>query len=258
MISTLSRHPVGAGKVAPFSVWLFENYAHELLLKGGTFQQRSLHGDDTVTSPLIVINPTVAHYTRFNLEEKSLDAFFVETYQMPKSASLASADSYYLTGDGIWMFQITRSFNRGVGLEGFLELLKSLDLLERVAADPSFAKLVFVVPTKHFATFWNQAITKAVVFSAGMSVDEIKLCDCSEMVSGVQASKKRKLDRLGITNIGQLIDPDNAQVVSFVKSHVESFKEILTSMVNAHAMVRIEKSVIVISYQLPDSKMKLN
>lgn len=90
-------------------------------------------------------------------------------------------------------------------------------------------------------------------------MDEIKLCDCSTMISGVQASKKRKLDRLvGITNIGQLIDPDNAQVVSFVKSHVESFKEIITSMVNAHAMERIEKSVIAISYQLPDSKMKLN
>jgi len=47
-------------------------------------------------------------------------------------------------------------------------------------------------------------ITKDVVFSTGMSVDGIKLCDCT-MVSEIQASRNRKLEKLGITNTDQLI-----------------------------------------------------
>mmetsp|Transcript_33056 Transcript_33056/g.54586 ORF Transcript_33056/g.54586 Transcript_33056/m.54586 type:complete len:200 (+) Transcript_33056:472-1071(+) len=118
----------GAGQTGTFCRWLFENYVHEVMLKGGTFPMKSLDGQKD-TNLSIDIDGTVGVYERFK-EKFTIDQIFRDIYSIPKSKNQAAIDSCILFGDCVCLFQITRNATHPVGAEGILALLDQLGCLE--------------------------------------------------------------------------------------------------------------------------------
>eukprot|EP00978_Attheya_sp_CCMP212_P033103 scaffold132130_cov60-Attheya_sp.AAC.1 len=56
-----------AGKASAFLAWLFENFAHEMFFKGGSFQMTSLGKTPTDTVSLQV-GEAAGHYKRFRMD----------------------------------------------------------------------------------------------------------------------------------------------------------------------------------------------
>jgi hypothetical protein len=130
----------GSSKASVFSGWLFENFAHDVLMKGGSLQMRSLNantngdkvlqiskssGTDNATAGLenskttgLEIPKTDGIYKRFKLEVDLAD-IFLEAYQMPESLTLPSLDSYMLTSGALYIFQMRRSMHHDVDVEVF-------------------------------------------------------------------------------------------------------------------------------------------
>ena len=109
------------------------------------------------------VSTNAGHYKRFKLEVPMKEVF-LETYEMPEASNLQSVDSYILTPDGLWMFQITRSFDHDVKIEWILKLLIYLKVVDKVKADPSFAHLVFIIPLGMSNRFRLQKITRDPIF----------------------------------------------------------------------------------------------
>ncbi len=109
------------------------------------------------------VSTNAGHYKRFKLEVPMKEVF-LETYEMPEASNLQSVDSYILTPYGLWMFQITRSFDHDVKIEGILKLLIYLKVVDKVKADPSFAHLVFIIPLGMSNRFRLQKITRDPIF----------------------------------------------------------------------------------------------
>jgi hypothetical protein len=232
----------GAGSASAFAGWLFENFVHEIFLKGVSFSMRSL-GESTGMSALD-IDATAGFYRRFKLEVP-LEDVFLRVYQMPESSTLQALDSYILTKDGLWMFQVTRAMNHDVDLEGILKLLEFLGVIDKVRENPNFAKLVFVVPLAMSGKFSAQKITKDPIFQ-GMSEPAVLAADCS-MVPGIKMEKNRKLTEIGINNIGELL-ADNSERTSFTRSAVRKFRSNLKSLKDADFIESLPQYVIGVDY----------
>jgi hypothetical protein len=131
--------------------------------------------------------------------EVPMKEVFLETYEMPEASNLQSVDSYILTSDGLWMFQITRSFDHDERSEGILRLLKYLKLVDKVKAEPSFAHLVFIVPLAMSNRFRLQKITRDPIF-VGKTQEQVLDSDW------IGIDKKRKLNNGGMTKVRHVLD----------------------------------------------------
>mmetsp|Transcript_2727 Transcript_2727/g.7610 ORF Transcript_2727/g.7610 Transcript_2727/m.7610 type:complete len:407 (+) Transcript_2727:430-1650(+) len=244
----LMRWLDGAGKASTFAAWLFENYAHETFLKGGSFPMKSLT-EKSEASVALEIDATPGHYKRFKLEA-TLDEVLLDTYKMPEASNLQSVDSYMLAESGLCMFQMTTSFDHEEDLEGILKLLKFLSVFDKVKADPSFAKLIFVVPSKMKDKFKKQKISKDPIFD-NKSHEQVMDSDCIEM-KGIGRDKKRKLSDRGIRSVKDVLDAyeaGNDKTPSrSIKSVVKAFKEKLSALRDADCVGNIPQFVIGLDY----------
>jgi hypothetical protein len=230
----------GISKASAFKGWLFENFVHEVLFDGGSFNIRSLSDPSSHCEPLILVE-TNAHYKRFTAVT-SLEDILLQSYQMPASSTQASIDSYYADEVGLWLFQITKNVCHDVELEGLVDLLVSLNLLETVKANPSFVSLVFVVPTDMYMTYPKQKISKDPVFG-DITYDHVMASDCS-IVKGIEDTKKRKLNDAGISSVRQLMDAVDSPHASFVKRYVQQFHDKLKLIEEAETVENINQFVI--------------
>ena len=129
----------GVAKAPTFAGWLFENFVHKILLDGGEFEMRSL-ADQAKAKTTLKLAETHGNSKRLAME-KSLEMILLHGYQMPALLNQASIDSYYVSEAGFWLFKITKNWDHDVGLVGLLDVLVSLNLLEKVKNDPSFVML---------------------------------------------------------------------------------------------------------------------
>ena len=150
----------GAGKASSFYGWLFENLAHENLIKGGNFPYIQLK-EQRQEGTLSVV-PTIGHYQRF-ASNFTLEMVFQNVYQMPKSQSFKSIDSYIISNHGLFLFQITTSSNHPVNCAGLVELFAKLELVEHIKQNPTFVQLIFVVPEGMGESFKRQKLTSGQV-----------------------------------------------------------------------------------------------
>ena len=236
----------GAGKAGPFLAWLFEEFAHEIFLKGREFCLRPLM--EGVSPATLVIEVATGHYKRFKLEEP-LEEMLVNAYNIPDAPNLQSIDSYYENESGIWMFQMTRFFNHEEDLDDIVDLLKSLGHLGKVKSNPSFAKLVFVMPAKVESTFMKQKISNDPIFEGKTSVDAIMTADCSE-INGIEEGRKKILNDNGIFTIQQLLDSHKKKPMTLVKTYIEEFLKKLDTFQDAKRYQKIPQYVIGIDYSL--------
>ena len=234
----------GAGKAGPFLSWLFEEFVHEIFLKGREFSLRPLM--EGISPATLVIEAATGNYKRFKLEEP-LEEMLVNAYNIPDAPNLQSIDSYYENESGIWMFQMTRSFNHVEDLDGIVDLLKSLGHLETVKSNPSFAKLVFVVPSKMESKFRKQKISNDPTFEGKTSVDAIMTADCSE-INGIGEARKKILNDNGIFTIQQLLDSHKKKPITLVKTYIEEFLKKLDTFQDAERYQKIPQYVIGIDY----------
>lgn len=254
---------------SPFSCWLFENFAHDQFLKGGQFPMRCLGGGDMVSNPVageelspavaeassqvageassfiekaLTIDARVGQYTRCKLKVP-LETALQATSNMSASSTLQSVDSYILTDSELWMFQITRKFDKDQDLEGILSLLQYLNLVDKVKADPTFAKLVFVVSSDMRAQFRMQRITSHPTFGE-MTETAVLAADCS-MIPGIKQVKKR------LRTAGDVLQAHNEGkfAISFDRSAVGTMSEYLASQQDAAYVEMIEQYVIGIDYR---------
>jgi hypothetical protein len=230
-----------AGKASAFYGWLLNNFVHEKLLKGGRFDMISLDDEQRNTDQL-VLEPTVGSYKRFKFTVP-LEEALLRDYQMPDSSTAQSIDSYYksISSDDIVIFQITRNMNHDMDLEGIIALLDFLNLTEKVRADPTCAKIVFMVPWDMHNKFQRQRITKHPIFE-GMTLDQVRTNDCA-MVPAIKNQMKKKLNEKGINNIGLLLDASNTDCITFVQHVVDKFSLNLKKFENAEFVERIPQYV---------------
>ena len=241
----------GAGKASAFLAWLFENFAHEMFFKGGSFQMTSLGKTPTETVSLQV-GEAAGHYKRFRMDV-ALDELFTASYQMPEASNLQSIDSFVQTEEGLFLFQMTTSFDHTEDLDGILKLLNYLKLFAKVKSDPTFAKLVFVVPSPMVDSFKKQKISDVPIFH-GRNKAQILASDCHE-IKGIGPEKKRKLNDGGIRTVGDVLraSKDNElrdkQPVRSIRRVVEEFQAKLDSLGETAFIQRIPQYVIGIDYK---------
>lgn len=125
---TLMHWLDGVAKASAFAGWLFENFVHEILLDGREFEMRSLALADQAkakTTCTLNLAETHGNYKRFTVEE-SLEMILLHGYQIPALSNQASVDSYYVSGAGLWLFQITKNWDHDVGFVGLLDVLAGI------------------------------------------------------------------------------------------------------------------------------------
>mmetsp|Transcript_12359 Transcript_12359/g.27254 ORF Transcript_12359/g.27254 Transcript_12359/m.27254 type:complete len:114 (+) Transcript_12359:701-1042(+) len=96
---------------------------------------------------------------------------------------------------------MTRNVDHQINVEGILELLEKLGKLE----DTRNVNLVFVVPKNVGKNFPIQTFKQIEVYVRNMSDDALRSLDVDK-IPKIKEYKKRKLNKNGITNIGQLLD----------------------------------------------------
>jgi hypothetical protein len=241
----LMRWLDGAGKASTFFGWLFENHVHARLLKGGTFEIRSLGGN--VEESQLSISPTVGKYERFKTVFTAAQ-IFREIYQIPSSDTQESIDSYILTATELWMFQITRNNYQPVGAERIVALLEQLGILADVKSGAIAVKLFFVVPSEMSERYAGQEISHKSAFT--QSVEGLRGCDCDK-VPGIKAKKKRRLDAIPIRTVGELVDAValSNPLVSFVASPVKNMIKTMAMMADIQFLERIGQFVIGVDYR---------
>ena len=242
----------GAGKASVFRAWLFENFAHEEFLEGGEYVMTSLETHQTKEQ--LSIDGNAGHYKRFKLDVPVKEAL-LDTHQIPEASNLQSIDSYIQTKDGLWMFQMTLNFEHKINLEGILNLLRFLQLEEKVKADPTFAKLIFVVPSRMVSKFRKQVIRTPAVFQ-GKSHEQIMDTDCIEM-PGVGPEKMRKLNSGGIRTIGEVLEAvrHGLEGVSFMRSVAKKINKNLVTLKDAGQVENIPQYVVGLDYGPPADLM---
>lgn len=240
---TLIRWLDGAGKASTFAGWVFENYVHEKLLAGGDFPMKLLGESSEAPSPILSMPTTGGHYKRFKVEVP-LNEALVGAYQMPEASNLQSVDSYIRIGSIVWLFQITRSVEHDVDLEGIISILKYVNCYDDVKKNSNLARLVFVVPMEYKDTYRKQRL----IVPAGLHGTEAEiLAGACDQITGIGPDRKRKLSAIqGINTVGQLLqasdgDPD---VLKFVRGAVKRFKNSLESLNDFEAFKRIPQYVI--------------
>jgi hypothetical protein len=124
-------------------------------------------------------------------------------------------------------------------------LLHFLGLREKVKRNPSFAKLIFVLPKQLSEKLKMQMSKKDAVFGL-TSKDAMGNDECG-VVPGIKEVKKRKLAAMGIDNVRQLLAA-NLDEIRFVKRYVQAFRKNLESMKDAGCIEKMEQYVIGIDY----------
>jgi hypothetical protein len=180
----------GNSKAAVLFGWLFEAIVHKKLLAGGSFVLRQL---DDATGDSLELRPTDSSVAPFKSNFSS-DSVIMNAYRIPESSSQPSIDSYILAEAGLWMFQITIQHTHPIKSSGLIDLLKQLELLDSVKEDPTFVKIIFVVPQDVGSNFKTQQIeTEDRSFLSDL--------DCADVtcLTGIGQAKKRRLaEQLGI------------------------------------------------------------
>jgi hypothetical protein len=234
----------GSGKASTFAGWLFENFVHEVLENGGKFTLRSLEFSNSESIQLLMGNQS-GIYERFK-EKLALDQIFRGIYHAPEASNLKSVDSFIVIGNVLVLFQITRNASHPVAAEGIVDLLRKLDKLEEVKAGEMTVQLVFVVPIQMSATYSPQPVENQGVFN--LSFEDLRASDC-RVVPNIAEKKKRKLNELGISNVGQLMDADPT-TTSFVRSAVDKLKLDLVAMQELSFLSSMKQFVLGVDYSV--------
>ena len=236
----------GDGKPAAFLGWLFEAYAHEMLLKGVDLPMRGLNAQATETS--FKLDETVGIYTKFKMAQ--LEQVFEDAYRQPDSSTLRSGvDAYYLTKSGVlWLFQMTRNVDHKVNVEGVLELLERLGKLE----DTDNVNLVFVVPKGVAATFPVQQFKVLDVFRPDLSDEQVMALACDN-IPGIKQAKKRKLNDDGMTSIGDVmtVKTQSPDRVSFIRSVLIDFEDNRRRNQRQQRVLQLKQYCISLDYAPP-------
>ncbi|CAK5181390.1 unnamed protein product [Aphanomyces euteiches] len=143
----------GAGKASTFQGWMLETLVNEKLITGGDFTYVQL--DQQRQKQVLSVNPTIVHYERFETNF-TLEMVFRNVYQMPTSQSSKSIDSYILSTNRLFLFQITISNNHPVNSEGLVDFFAKLGLVNKIKQNPNFVQLIFVVPDGMRDTYSRQ------------------------------------------------------------------------------------------------------
>lgn len=242
----------GSGKASTFAGWLFENFVHEELQKGGTFALRPL-GNAESGSVQLLIDKQPGVYQRFK-EKLALDQVFRDIYHAPKASTLKSVDSFIIIGDDrLVLFQITRNSSHPVASEGIVDLLMKLGMLEAAKTNKISVQLVFVVPIQMSATYRSQPVENKEVFD--LSIEAFRAADCN-VVPGIAREKKRKLNDIGIHNVGQLVDAD-VEAIGFVRSAVNKLRSDFAVMQELSFLNTMKQFVLGVDYSV-QKKMSLS
>jgi hypothetical protein len=182
-------------------------------------------------------------YERFK-EKLALDQIFREIYHVPEASNLKSVDSFIIIGNVLVLFQITRNAYHPVAAEGIVDLMRKLDKLKEMKAGEMTVQLVFVVPIQMSATYRPQPVENQDVFN--LSFEDLRASDC-RVVPNIAEKKKRKLNDLGISNVGELMDAD-ATTTSFVRSAVDKLKLDLLAMQELTFLSSMKQFVLGVDY----------
>mmetsp|Transcript_10240 Transcript_10240/g.28214 ORF Transcript_10240/g.28214 Transcript_10240/m.28214 type:complete len:536 (+) Transcript_10240:7-1614(+) len=240
----LMRWLEGSSKASTFACWLFENFVHEELQKGGTFIIRPL-GSAERESDQLVIDKQQGVYQRFK-EKIALDQIFRDIYHAPEASTLKSIDSLIVTPDLLVLFQITRNSSHPVASEGIVDLLMKLGKLQDAKANRISVQLIFVVPIQMSATYKSQPVMNKDVF--GLSFENLRACDCG-VVPGIARVKKRKLNDLGIYNVGQLVEADPMKI-SFVQNALDKLQADFAAMQELSFLNTMKQFVLGVDYSI--------
>jgi hypothetical protein len=185
----------GAGKSSSFYGWLFENLVHEELIKGGKFPYIQL--EEQRREEMLPVVPTVGHYQRF-ASNFTLEMVFKNVYQIPKSQSFKSIDSYILSKNGLFLFQITTSSNHPVNCAGLVELFANLGLVEKIKQNPRLVQLIFVVPKGMGVSFKRQKLTSGQVLKENWMEADVR------SIPGIGVVMEDNLKKEGIYKCSEL------------------------------------------------------
>lgn len=238
----------GVGKASPFWGWLYENHAHDALLRGGTFLLRSL--DDNSVSDFMM-PPTVGTYKRFKLTTDVAD-IFKNAYRIMDASSLAAIDSYALIGDILYLFQITKNMDHSLSTEGIIGLLEYLDRLDSTRKDLSTVRIVFVVPDEMKENFPKQRFECAELYD-GMDHTAILSSKCDK-IPGIKVEKRKVLEGRKIRTVEQLLDARKNKdgAVSFVHSVTSKFMENMKRLADYQSFKQIPQFVVGVKYVKDD------
>ena len=235
----------GSSRSAAFLDWLFEGYAHKKLLEGINLPMRGLNSQATAT--WIQIEETVGEYTKFKTAD--MEQIFEKAYREPDSSTLRSVDSYYKTEKELWLFQMTRNVDHKVNVEGVLELLEKLKMLQ----DTDAVNLVFVVPQNVGGDFPVQQFKLLEVYHPDLSDDRLKDLPCDK-VPGINDRKQRKLNDDGLYTIGQLQEArvSDPRRVSSVRHDLDEFESNRQRHRHQQAILSLKQYCICLDYSLPN------
>ncbi|KAF0480809.1 crinkler CRN family protein [Gigaspora margarita] len=175
-------------KINGFRGNLFEDFAHLELQRGGTFRVRCLNNNSKIIEKKI--NKLSANIFT------TLDEARKECYNIPKSKTFASIDSFSLDKNDLALYQITVSKTHGIKIKGLNDLNRSLTWVKNA----NNINIYFVVPSDIFETFPLQK------FKTAKDEDSQKIQGWSNRITqyaleidlGItnKGSKKRSNDKL--------------------------------------------------------------
>jgi hypothetical protein len=231
----------GNSKAAVLFGWLFEAIVHEKLLAGGKFVLRPL---DNATEDSLELKPTNSSVAPFKSNFSS-DSVIMNANRIPESSWQPSINSYILTEAGLWMFQVTIQHTHPIKSSRLIDLLKRLELLDSVKEDPTFAKIIFVVPQDVGLNYKTQQIeTEDRSF-----LSDLDRADVTRL-TGIGPAKKRRLAELGIHSCNDLkrADEEGNLDVNFANKAVEQLKTLLETPEDLTFLSKIPQYVLEIAY----------
>jgi hypothetical protein len=246
----------GAGRASAFAGWLFENYAHERFLKGGSFDIRSL--SDPYETQSLEVGPNIGHYKEFE-NDLTLEMVFHNIYHMPKSQSFRSIDAFIKrTDSSLLLFQITRSARHPINAAGLVELFYRLDMLDVIRERPSTALFIFVVPAGMGPNFKIQGFADEDYWGRVTS-DNLEQLDV-DIIPQIGTKKRKKLHELGIRNCAHLVDAYQKQSpdVSFVANAVAEYINQRQQLQNLSFLRKIPQYVLELDLSKQDSNLNSN
>lgn len=123
---------------------------------------------------------------------------------------------------------------------GLLHLVEFLQLGEKVRANPTMVKLVFVVPGAVEAKFKSQMIVTEEIFKQTGAILPGRDCD---QIPGIGPSKKRKLNDRGLNTVQDVLAAP-AEAITFVKMTVETFQKNMVLVQDAALWSGVEQYVV--------------
>ncbi|KAH9123117.1 hypothetical protein AeMF1_005816, partial [Aphanomyces euteiches] len=205
----------GVGKVSALNGWLFENLVHDKFLAGGQFKYIQL--DEQRQDILLTVDPTIGKYERF-ATNFTLQMAFQNAYQIPKSQTFKSIDSFILLDQTLLLFQITTSVNHPVNCAGLVELFAKLELVDKIKETPSFAKLIFVVPQGMGDSYKQQQL-----ISQNLPLKDLMAADV-KCIAGIGPARRKKLHDKNIFTCSHLMahfeDPEVKHEFELLTKHI--------------------------------------